>query len=333
MNRLCTLFTFAAATFFAVEGAPSRELDVQQRAWIVFPGETETAHLAMLSHPVNKPRLLQPNTDVTFHLYTRSNPDLARQIWVGNVDSAPFDPSKETKFLIHGFGADALSPWIIGVKNALLERFDCNVVSVDWSVAAQGPLYNEARANAAATGEHVGAMYAYLDGLGQGVDGVHCVGFSLGAHVCGFSGKAVGGALGRVTALDPALPLFALDAPEARLATSDAAYVDVVHTCAGWLGFDAPIGHADFYPNGGASVQPGCATDVTGHCSQHRAAEFFVESINSNNFIGRECASWSDFQNGLCDESTRTVMGFSSDPSTRGTFFLVTAETAPFALG
>lgn len=42
-----------------------------------------------------------------------------------------------------------------------------------------------------------------------------------------------------------------------RLSEEDAEFVDVVHTDAGHYGFIKPIGHADFYPNGG-TAQPGC---------------------------------------------------------------------------
>lgn len=42
------------------------------------------------------------------------------------------------------------------------------------------------------------------------------------------------------------------------LKPSDAFFVDVIHTCAGYLGFKMPLGHADFYPDGGRPPQPGC---------------------------------------------------------------------------
>lgn len=56
--------------------------------------------------------------------------------------------------------------------------------------------------------------------------------------------------------LDPASPFFDND-PGSSLDATDATFVDVIHTSAGFLGQPGPIGHADFYPNGG-SQQPGC---------------------------------------------------------------------------
>ena len=58
--------------------------------------------------------------------------------------------------------------------------------------------------------------------------------------------------------MDPALPLFVMDDLAARLDPSDASFVEIIHTCGGTLGMLDPIGHADFYPNGGTPPQPGC---------------------------------------------------------------------------
>lgn len=45
---------------------------------------------------------------------------------------------------------------------------------------------------------------------------------------------------------------------DGHLSWTDAAFVDVIHTDGGHFGFARPIGHADFYPNGGVRRQPGC---------------------------------------------------------------------------
>ena len=60
----------------------------------------------------------------------------------------------------------------------------------------------------------------------------------------------------RITGLDPAGPLFGHNASE-RLDKNDAEFVDIIHTDK-ILGLDLPIGHVDFYPNGGES-QPSCS--------------------------------------------------------------------------
>ncbi len=110
------------------------------------------------------------------------------------------------------------------------------------------------------------------------------MGHSLGAHVVGAAGAAVTlGRIPRITGkrlhsqeirvqvyinlswflgLDPAGPWFPLNETDTRLDISDGEFVDIIHTDGGdltgnELGMLEPIGHIDFYPNGGA-IQPGC---------------------------------------------------------------------------
>lgn len=65
--------------------------------------------------------------------------------------------------------------------------------------------------------------------------------------------------------LDPAAVLFNANESEYCLSSNDANYVQVIHTDIddGKLAFgiDQPLGHADFYPNGG-HLQPGCLNDI-----------------------------------------------------------------------
>ena len=62
--------------------------------------------------------------------------------------------------------------------------------------------------------------------------------------------------------LDPAMPWFDLVSEEHRIQSTDADFVDIIHTnsgnlIVGDLSFPDPLGQVDFYPNGG-SHQNGC---------------------------------------------------------------------------
>lgn len=57
--------------------------------------------------------------------------------------------------------------------------------------------------------------------------------------------------MARITGLDPASPKFDGADEDGRLDTTDANFVDVIHSCAGILGIKQSIGHVDFFPNNG----------------------------------------------------------------------------------
>lgn len=145
---------------------------------------------------------------------------------------------------------------------AFLRRGNYNVILVDWSPMVAVPWYSNAVENLPVTARYLARFLRYLIASGYAAKHIHLIGFSLGAEVAGFAGKQLqewGIKLTRITALDPALPLFEGNSSNRRLSPSDARFVDVIHTDGGILGNPTPMGHADFYPNGGRPLQPGCA--------------------------------------------------------------------------
>uniref|UniRef100_A0A182MDA1 Lipase domain-containing protein n=1 Tax=Anopheles culicifacies TaxID=139723 RepID=A0A182MDA1_9DIPT len=123
-----------------------------------------------------------------------------------------------------------------------------------------------------------------------------------------------------------------------RVASGDANYVEVIHTNGGLLGFDLPLGQADFYPNGGRS-QPGCGVDLAGTCAHGRAFQFFAESVRTaqSGFNSIRCANYDQILNNNCVSSGANArMG--GEPSNigrgvNGVFFLTTNAASPFARG
>lgn len=107
--------------------------------------------------------------------------------------------------------------------------------------------------------------------------------------------------------MDPASPKFKFEDVEGRLDETDAFYVEVIHTCAGILGFSKPIGTASFFPNGGRS-QPGCSKwDIVGMCAHGRSYEYFLESLTSSRFIAFECESYEDVKDEKCSVINKLV--------------------------
>ena len=100
------------------------------------------------------------------------------------------------------------------MKDALLQRTDCNVILVDWSKGAKhgGSLldYPQASGNARLVGAQTAELIKFLISNAPASSGsknlakrFYIVGFSLGAHVAGYAGnhlRANGGInLGRIT--------------------------------------------------------------------------------------------------------------------------------------
>lgn len=87
------------------------------------------------------------------------------------------------------------------------------------------------------------------------------VGNSIGAHIAGLVGKMIYQTyeqrIARITGLDPAGPGFLHLPSKERLESSDATFVDVIHTNDMLCGFPKSIGDADFYIFGG-KCQPQC---------------------------------------------------------------------------
>ena len=112
---------------------------------------------------------------------------------------------------------------------------DYNVVAVDWSKLSSWDNYPVAASNTKLVGDHVGQLFVDLiQETGLDPANIHIVGHSLGSHVAAHIGRQIQqnglGKVGRISALDPAKPLF--DSTN-RIGKKDAHFVDVIHTNAG----------------------------------------------------------------------------------------------------
>ncbi|GFR11630.1 pancreatic triacylglycerol lipase, partial [Trichonephila clavata] len=266
-----------------------------------------------------------------------------------------FNPRLETKIIIHGFlDKVKIADWMHHMKDEFLLLDDFNVIIVDWSFGNFIP-YSKAAANTERVGEEISLLVLLLrDKYGARPKKFHLIGHSLGSHVAGYVGERVKG-LKRITGLDPATYLFSTASPRAKLDRSDAEFVDVLHTDGGGIGMLEPVGHVDFYPNGG-QIQPGCTTSnslkallekgvVEGVrnviCSHMRAPHFFTGTINSHkcHHIGHRCDSWEAFSQGKCDscgmnDQNCAVMSYHIDTrrnyGNNSTFYLLTGDAEPY---
>ncbi|KAL1467903.1 hypothetical protein MTO96_005678 [Rhipicephalus appendiculatus] len=288
-------------------------------------------------HPVHRPHNLVPVdrhvANTRFLFYNRRNRSGYVERWwnssVEAVGTAPFNSSLETKFIVHGY-LDRLffGAWMTEMKDAYLNNADVNVVIVDWSYANTG-IYDSACANARVVGAELALFIRKLkEAFGADPRMMHIIGHSLGAHVAGYAGANTTN-LGRITGLDPAEPNFQKMPPEVRLDPSDAEFVDAIHTDSHpylsklWssegMGMWDPVGHVDFYPNGG-EYMPGCDSvnrvwkifthglikgvrDVVS-CNHQRAVKYMLESIWNQDCLplAYECPSIEAYEKGQCSD-------------------------------
>ncbi|XP_055942962.1 pancreatic lipase-related protein 2-like [Argiope bruennichi] len=316
-----------------------------------FDKEGTFKHLKQLPEPPE-------SVNTQFLLYTRKNPHTPQFIDYKKPETivnSNINPKLPLKVLTHGFGGKNNLTWLWEMKNAFIEMEDVNVIIIDWSLGARVPYYVAAAVNSELVGAQGAVLYYTIkDKLGIMEKDLHVVGFSLGAHVAGFFGKRMkelrGTRPGRITGLDPASPLFEDYGGEVHLYKDDGDFVDVIHTNAdlliyGGVGIEVPIGHVDFFPNGGKR-QPGCGSTLKGAlldifkgereraCNHERAVHLFTDSIlnpNSCQYVGYPCSNYTDFQLGKClscDASTCGQMGYR--PKGSGVYYMMTKPKKPF---
>ncbi|CAO1438433.1 unnamed protein product [Diamesa hyperborea] len=274
--------------------------------------------------------------DVVFYVKTRGRVTIDDNIMKfkdeASLLKSGFDYKKPTVLEIHGFVEDHTHLNHLMLTESLVEAYDQNVISVDWSLGAKTLDYFRARYQT----ENVGIVIAQqLDFLhrkvGLNMSSVTIIGFSLGAQIAGYTGKNVkSGRIGKIVGLDPAGPLYYINNPRTRLNASDANFVIALHT-SDFYGIRAPIAHMDFFFNTG-DKQLGCfeggMMDV---CSHFRAIYFYIEEVRKpKSFWGKRCSNIGEALIGQCFGEPGSYIG---QQSVNGIFHIKTNAISPFGNG
>ncbi|CAD6218883.1 GSCOCG00011484001-RA-CDS, partial [Cotesia congregata] len=273
--------------------------------------------------------------NIHFKLFTRKQQSDSKTIVISkeynNILQIGFDVTKSTKVIVHGFKSSSNFFALVRIKNNYLSKYDCNVIMVDWSHYAEGE-YVSTIGRSRIIAVYVARLFLVL--IKHGVQDIHAIGFSLGAHIPAVATTYLGNnKLKRITGLDPAKPFLMNVGLDAKLDSSDAEFVDVYHTESFIQGKAEACGHVDFKMNWG-EIQPGCG-DLNIGCAHERAPVYFAESIISENgfwgypeylhrqIIGGEVSRESVLK--LADEYV--------DRNVRGWYEVPTNTNSPFAKG
>lgn len=136
--------------------------------------------------------------------------------------------------------------------------------------------------------------------------------------------------------MDPAGPCFRSLPPEERLQPSDAERVVVLHTNIDGFGIAEPLGHVDFYANGG-EYQPNDILYIPCLvlCSHIRAITYWWQAVeNPRKFIGVKCDSVQNARLANCYNNTEyNVLGVETDFEKPGLYYLSTNNVYPYYRG
>ncbi|XP_036869098.2 phospholipase A1 member A isoform X2 [Manis javanica] len=246
------------------------------------------------------------NLKVQFLLFTPLDPSCGQLVEKSSdLQDSRFNATLGTKLIIHGFRALGTKPsWINKFIDVLLRAAGANVIAVDWVYGSTGA-YFSAVENVVKLALEISRFLSKLLVLGVSESSIHIIGVSLGAHVGGMVGHFYKGQLGQITGLDPAGPEYTRASLEERLDAGDALFVEAIHTDTDNLGIRIPVGHVDYFVNGGQD-QPGCPTFIhAGYdyviCDHMRAVHLYISALeNSCLLMAFPCASYKAFLAGHC---------------------------------
>ncbi|KAL5279312.1 hypothetical protein ACFFRR_003725 [Megaselia abdita] len=253
-----------------------------------------------------------PHPRIQFYLYTRRTQDSPEFIDVLDPNSlyySHFNPLHPTKIIIHGFGGGRNNSPSPDIREAYFSIGNYNIIIVDYADAVKEPCLSQMEWAPRFGSLCVAQLVKYLSRHPRGVkpDDLHFIGYSVGAHIAGLVAnylKPEEGKLGRITGLDPTIFFYAGFNNSRDLDSTDAHFVDVLHTGAGILGQWHSTGHADFYVNGGTS-QPGCSSNTifqTLACDHTKVTPYFIESITTTKgFYAGPCSTLVQYLLGWCD--------------------------------
>ncbi|CRK93118.1 CLUMA_CG006613, isoform A [Clunio marinus] len=163
------------------------------------------------------------------------------------VSHPSFSSARNTVFYHYGFTQTENTDTVRDVINSYLQVGNVNIVLIYYTSVTTNAI-----TNARELGGALADCYIRLADNGFPISRLHLVGFSLGAQIQAFASRNVQGrtnnrlVVGRLTGLDPGQIQAPLIPLVGRLSSSDAAFVDSVHTEGVGFGDHQSIGHISF---------------------------------------------------------------------------------------
>ncbi|XP_073962741.1 lipase member H-B-like isoform X2 [Choristoneura fumiferana] len=248
---------------------------------------------------------------------------------------------RKTQVMITGYLDATFSPVVRSVAAPYLEM-GRNIILVEVFPLLIRPYPMAARITRP-LGEILGEFLAELSRRGLPPNRLELSGGSLGAHIAYYAAakyrELTGQKPARLSGLDPAGPCFRNLPPSQRFNPEGAEKVDVLHTNIDGFGIADPIGHVDFYANGG-EYQPSMFGDFIMPCfllcSHIRSAFYWLLAYeNPDKFIAVRCESVAKARHGDCynDTVVPNFLGPKTNFTNKGIYYLPTKEQLPYYIG
>lgn len=254
-----------------------------------------------------------------------------------------------TVLYIHGFTETQSHDSIRSIVSGYELRNRENLICLDWSIFSSGISYFQAIRNIETVAIYMANILITMSENGLDISKFHIVGHSLGAQLAGSIGRKIQQIsqdaiqVPRISGLDPANPMFTSFETwftTGTLRSSDALFVDIIHTDIGFYGTIHSKGHVNFFPNGGRRYQPGCPITILNKdatCSHRRSWIYWAESLRGDSmFIGTKAFNYFIFLTGRFRRFRSkdfAIMGPECSKFSNGNYYFKTAKMAPFALG
>lgn len=120
-----------------------------------------------------------------------------------------------------------------------------------------------------------------------------------------------------------------------RLSVSDAERVAILHTNIDGFGIAEPLGHIDFYANGG-EFQPGDLVWIPCLivCSHLKSILYWWQAIeHPKKFLGVKCNSVQDARTANCFDNVSNSFGIETQFDKPGIYYLPTLHKFPYYMG
>ncbi|XP_043801526.1 lipase member H-like [Apis laboriosa] len=193
--------------------------------------------------------------NVFLRLYNRNGSYIDKNIRNANQLLPYIQKDNNLIFYLTGYTYDIDSDNVKMITNAYLYNTQDNILALDYrDITNQIYLISVITINKLST--FIANALNSLVNNGVNPEKIHLIGHSLGAQLAARIGRKTNFKIPRITALDPAGPLYYI--LDFHISSSDAKFVDVIHTDMGFYGLAVKVGHVDFFPNYGYRPQPGC---------------------------------------------------------------------------